>query len=226
MAGLESFAKLMSSEDGEDKFESMLYEYEYDDEEEGESVAEVPPMSVNLFIGFAVANQTSPADALILRLIERLPILQKSDPPTAKFLYDLMQRWNSRVIDLYRLKQLENGAADAETVLRLLINRAELRERVPNELSSVRGKNNIAGGIAVVIAGNQNEMTYVLNGANTETKTSLLAAARLVRAKLPVQNVGILLSSPDKLLALAAERYLESEDSAAARSLVLAKYVG
>jgi hypothetical protein len=41
------------------------------------------------------------------------------------------------------------------------------------------------------------------------------------REPLPVEKVGASLKSPDKLLALAAERYLESEDGAAARKLIL-----
>ncbi len=226
MADLEIFAKFMSSEDGESKFRAQLYQYDYGDVEDEESDTEIQPIPINLFIGFIVSNQNPPDDALILRLIERLPNIQKTDPPTAKFLYDLMQNWDSRIVDLYRLKQLENGAADAEAVLLLLINRAELRTRVPSELSFIKGKNNLAGGITAVISENENEMAGVLNGANTETRISLLAAARLIRAKLPVQNVGMFLNSPDKLLALAAERYLESEDSATARSLILAKYTG
>ena len=47
------------------------------------------------------------------------------------------------------------------------------------------------------------------------------ACARLLGGNLPVNEVGNLLEHQNKLLALAAERYLESEDSPEARNLVL-----
>jgi len=54
----------------------------------------------------------------------------------------------------------------------------------------------------------------------------MLACARMIRARLPVAKVTESLRSPDKRLATAAERYLESEDSAEARSAVLALHPG
>jgi len=48
----------------------------------------------------------------------------------------------------------------------------------------------------------------------------------MLREPLPVEKAGALLKSPDKLLALAAERYLESADSAEARKLIFELHPG
>jgi hypothetical protein len=68
------------------------------------------------------------------------------------------------------------------------------------------------------------EYDAILASENTEAKTAMLGCARLIRAELPVQKVAENLRSPDKMLALAAENYLESEDSPAARKIVLAHH--
>jgi len=59
-----------------------------------------------------------------------------------------------------------------------------------------------------------------------KAQLALLAGARYTHDKLPVELVGKLLDSPDRALAKAAESYLEVEDSAEARKLVLARRRG
>jgi hypothetical protein len=76
------------------------------------------------------------------------------------------------------------------------------------------------------IAEDRSEYLDILEQEDIEAQTALLGCARMIRAVLPVEEAGKLLQSPDRLLALAAGRYLESEDSLAARKLVLAKNRG
>jgi hypothetical protein len=95
---------------------------------------------------------------------------------------------------------------------------------VSNELYVLRGKNSLAGGIAACLIEDENDIVSAFHSENAETQIGILACARLLRKPLPVQEVGALLDSPNKILALAAERYLESEDSLEARQLVLAKH--
>jgi hypothetical protein len=85
----------------------------------------------------------------------------------------------------------------------------------------VRGRAPVALGIAACLIEDANGYDVLLAGENTEAKTAMLACARLIRAALPVRRVAENLKSPNKLLAMAAERYLESEDSPEARQIVL-----
>src|SRR5438045_5291016 len=66
----------------------------------------------------------------------------------------------------------------------------------------------------------------ILEKGGAETKAALLACARLIRAPLSVAAVALSLKSDNKLLALAAERYLESEDSPEAAKAILSLHPG
>ena len=72
----------------------------------------------------------------------------------------------------------------------------------------------------------EREWKSTLEGNDIKTQLALLAGARYLREKLPVELVGRLLNSPNRALAKAAESYLEVEDSAEARKLVLARHPG
>src|SRR5262249_46877857 len=63
-------------------------------------------------------------------------------------------------------------------------------------------------------------------GPDAKAQIALLAGARYLRDKLLVELVSKLLNSPNRALGKAAESYLEVEDSAEARRLVLAKRRG
>jgi hypothetical protein len=76
-------------------------------------------------------------------------------------------------------------------------------------------------GIAACLLEDKNDYEAILDRGDDSTKTALFACARLLRAPLSVEKVAKNLHSKDPLLALAAERYLESEDSPEARRIVL-----
>lgn len=217
MSALEIYAKLISTEEGQAKLQAYLYEY-YEEEEAAK------PLPVEIIIGKFVAEQETPADALVMRVVERLKILRKSNPAVAVILQDILQKWSHRLADLELLNWVANGKADVEVILNLLAKRTEMRERVPNELAALRQSEGLPRGIAAVISNDKNEMRNIIVQSSAETQIAALAAARLIRTKLPIEEVGKLLNTPNKMLALAAERYLESEDSPEARSSILAKY--
>lgn len=214
MSALESYVVEISKPDGYARVESRN---EYEDEN---------PLPVSVSIGKYLANLKDPGEDLIRLLIERQKILQKEKPEIAKILSQIMSKWQGRLVDLEMLGRITDGQADAATIVGALARRKELRERVSGELYALRGKSGLAGAMAACLIEDENDIVSAFHNENIEMQIGTLACARLLRKPLPVREVGALLDSTNKLLTLAAERYLESEDGLEARQLVLAKHKG
>jgi hypothetical protein len=152
--------------------------------------------------------------------------VERTNPPAAAILEELMLRWKGPGINAERLKRVKNGEVDIDSLIIVLADRKAIREAIPAEVSSMRAASGMARGIGSCIAEDRTEYIAILEQYDIEAQTALLGCARLIRAGLPVVEAGKLLHSRDKLLALAAARYLESEDSLAARKLVLAQNKG
>ena len=212
MAALEAYATAISTPEGVQKLTVNDYE-------EIET-----PLPVQMSVGRFLSEQVEPSDGLVSRALERLKVLRKTKPATASVLSDIMRKWQGRVIFLEMIKQIGSGAADAETIVNALAKRKMLLEKLPLELSAIRGKGGLPLGISSVISEDKAEMLSILRQTDAAAQTAMLAGARLIRASLPVREVGALLKSSDKTLALAAERYLESEDGVEARTLILAQH--
>lgn len=193
-----------------------------DEENVYEEDEELPPVEISL--GAYLTEYEKPTDGLVRRTIERIKVLQKSAPEVSAYLLAIFERWDNPLVDLEMLGWLNSSRANAETVLKLLTKRGEIRERVPNELALMRGKNAVMRGIGSVILDDKNDFAEILRVSDAETRTALLAFARLVRVKLPVNEVAPFLKSENKLLALAAERWLEAEDSVEARTILLDRF--
>ena len=162
-----------------------------------------------------------PGDPLVREVVVRIKLLEKSDPPVAATLRSILMNWKGAAINALFLQDLKDGKANATEVVKLLTVRKELREKQSGEVFDIRTGNPIAAGIAACLLENESDYTAVLGRDNNEAKAATFACARLIRAKLPVQEAAKYLSSSDKRLAVAAELYLESEDSPEARSIVL-----
>lgn len=203
--------KQESSEDEED------YEPGDDDEK---------PIPVEISLGMFLKNDEEPSDGLVLRTIGRIKVLEKTKPEIAAILLEILQNWENPLIDLEMLGWMNSSKTNVELVLKLLTKRGEMRERIPNELALWRGKSSILRAFCSVLLEDKSEFSAILREADAETSTALLAFARLVRVPLPVREVAGLIKNQNKMLALAAERYLESEDSVEARTLILAESKG
>lgn len=214
MSYLESYVEAISTPEG---FENVEQRDEYEEEN---------PLPVAVSIGEYLAKQSEPDENLILRTIERQKILQKEKPEVAKILSGIMSKWQGRLVDLEMLRKISDGKADVETITGALDRRAELNERVKNSLYAMRGKSGLAGAVAACLLMEDNDILSAFRSQDAEKQIGTLACARLIRAELPVNEVGVYLNSENKLFALAAERYLESEDSPEARNLVWAKHPG
>ncbi|MGI8883791.1 MAG: HEAT repeat domain-containing protein [Pyrinomonadaceae bacterium] len=226
MTALEAYATLVSTPAGLEQFNSYQYQEYYEggeDEDRGKPAQKSLPLQI--VIGKIVGEQEEPADGLVVLAVERVKILRRTKPLVAETLTEIMQKWKGRAIYLEILRQIRDGEADAETILSILAKRKDVREKVSGELAMLRGASGTARGIGACLIEDENDFLSILGQtAAIEAKTAMLACARLLRVKLPVTEVGTFLNNPNKLLALAAERWLESEDSVPARKLVLAKH--
>jgi hypothetical protein len=175
-----------------------------------------------VILGLQIMEHTEPGNELIEALLERIEYLDRKEPDIASALRKIIQNWRGAAVNSMLLRDLKNNKTDIDGVIKLLSLRKELKEKQFNEVSDVRGGSSIALGIAACLTETGSDYDAILAGENVESKIAMLACARLIRAALPVSAVAKHLQSPNKLLALAAERYLESEDSPGARMQILA----
>jgi hypothetical protein len=193
------------------------------------TVTSVPDMPYNLrdakmILGTLLVGEHEPTDELVAAVIERIDYLEKREPNVSAALRKIVQNWNGAAVNSMLLRDLKNNKADADTVVKLLSQRRHLKEKQFSEVYNIRSGGALAHGVSACLTEDANDYDAILAGENVESKIAMLGCARLIRAKLPVREVGKYLQSPNKLLSLAAERYLESEDSTEARTMVLARY--
>lgn len=220
MSALEAYAVMMSTPEGREKIQNQMYGNDVIiDFAPRTSNAELP---VQISIGMIVANQTEPTEGLVLRVIQRVKTLRRTKPAVAETLAEFMRKWQGRAIYVEMFRQIETGEANTDVIIGMLAKRKDVREKIPSQVALAHNANGILRGIAACISEDSLNYTGILNHTDREAQTALLGCARLIRAKLPVNEVGGFLKSPDKMQVLAAERYLESEDSAPARNLILA----
>ncbi|HEX8734155.1 MAG TPA: hypothetical protein VF721_02455 [Pyrinomonadaceae bacterium] len=183
----------------------------------------VPDMKdARVILGFQIAENTEPGNELVAALLDRIELLDRKEPSTANALRKIIQNWRGAAVNSMLLRDLKNNKSDIDGVVKLLSLRKELREKQFDEVSDIRGGSSIALGIAACLTESNSDYDAILAGENAESKIAMLGCARLIRAPLPVGVVAKNLQNPNKMLALAAERYLESEDSQEARMQVLA----
>ena len=179
------------------------------------------PADIKPLLGMQLINQPNAEDELVTALINRIETLDKDDPMVAYSLRQIIQNWNGAAVNRLLLRDLKNNRAGLDATVKILSLRKQMRENQSGEVADARAGNSIAAGIGACIFEDAGGYNALLEGEDLEARTAMLACARLIRAELPVQKVAENLKSPNKLLATAAERYLESEDSPEARRIVL-----
>lgn len=177
---------------------------------------------LKILLGTQLIENPEAEESLVNGVLDRINLLERKDPPTAVKLRYILQRWNGPAVNAMMLRDLKNGKANLDSIVKLLSLRKELMENQATAVYEVRDGSPLAFGIAACILDSNSDYDAILNGENVESKTAMLACARLVRADLPVKKTAEHLGSGNKMLALAAERYLESNDSPEARAAVLA----
>jgi hypothetical protein len=180
------------------------------------------PNDLRMILGQQLVSYDEPTDELVKAVIERINIHEKKNPQLASALRDIIQNWKGTAINALLLRDLRDGKSNLYAIVKLLILRREMREKQLNDVTDIRAGNATALGISACLLEQPDDYDAILSGDNIEAKAAMLSCARLIRAALPLQKVADNLKSENKLLALAAERYLESEDSPEARQMVLA----
>ncbi len=181
----------------------------------------IDPDDLNMMIGQQLLQIEEPGDPLIREVVARISLLEKREPETAETLRLMLLAWKGQAINAILLKDLKDNKSNANAILKLLSVRKDLREKQQADVFDIRTSNPTATGISACLLESEPDYIAILAGENTEAKAAMLACGRLIRAKIPVAEAAKFLSSNDKRLATAAELYLESEDSAEARSIVL-----
>ena len=238
MAALEAFASLAASPEERKKFETFVSTYrgrigeivlddeEYEEEEisgdEAESEPKVPAPPLQVSIGAFVAGIEEPGEGLVTRAAERLKALWRTNPAVAAELAAIMLKWKGPAMYAETLRRIRTDEGSIDDILNALTNRQEISEKVPGALAEMRGAGGVSRAIGACIAEDHLTVLSILAGNETDSQIAMLGCTRMLRAGLPVNEVGEILGSSNKLLALAAERYLESDDSLEARNLILA----
>ena len=169
-------------------------------------------------------NSEEISDELARAIVDRIEVLDEKDPSLAGAYRRMILKWQNAVINMLLLRDVKRDVADDDTILRLLSQRKSLREKQSGDVSDLVNGKPVAKGIAACLFEDQTDYITILENADAETKTAMLACARLIRSPLPVAKVAENLKSPNQMLQIAAERYLESEDSPEARGYVLARH--
>jgi len=202
---------------------SELYIYSYSDNRPQAAVGQ--PMSADELktrIGGQLMMSGIVSDELAAAVVERIAFLESRDPKMAESLRSIVLRWQNAAINMMLLSDVKRDRAPANGMLRLLAGRATLREKQPSDVFDLRTGSPASVGFAACMIEDSAEYRAIFEGENADTKTALLACGRLIRAPLPLVKVIELTHSGDKRISIAAERYLESEDSPQARAAVLA----
>jgi hypothetical protein len=184
------------------------------------------PLEIKKMVGVQLLNIQEVSDELAAGVVDHIEMLDKREPKVAGAFRRVVLRWDNTAVDLLFLRDLKRGFADADAIVRLLADRELLADELSTAVHDIRNGTPTAIGIAPCLLDDKPDYTTILDGAPTETKIAMLACARLIRAELPIDKVAAAARGTDKRLALAAERYLEAEDSQAARAIVLRLHPG
>ena len=195
------------------------------------------PESLSAWIGHAVVWQhkfgppnsygvrrSAFTESVAMGLIARIKALQGERPDVAAKLWKVARALDFPVVNTALAERIVEADADLETTLLALRRRQHLAVSSGTTLQPIVKQNGYVSGLAAILLDDEDNARSILESKDREAQMALLASARVIRDGLPVDLVGKLLASTDKSLALAAERYLESEDSPAARQLILARH--
>ena len=180
-----------------------------------------PKFDIRRALGLYITQQYIVREDLARAVVDRITSLDRSDSKTAEAMRRIVTRWHAPAVNALLLRDLKSGRTTTEALVKLLAIRKDLRTSQQTDVFDTRTGSPMAVGISACLIEEANDYEAILDSASDEAKTALLACSRLIRAPLPIQKVAENLQSKDKLLALAAERYLESEDSPEARRIVL-----
>jgi len=221
---VEAYAREATLEEGDQK--SMV----------ASAVLSLKPPLPNVSIGgiFKVSlermfNESKPiqvTEGLAVRLIERAKALRATEPAVARKILRVVEDFPLRVAEVNLVERIGEGWADLDSIKLALKTRDALMKSAGEELYGLIKEGGYAAGVAAAILADEREWKAMLENGDAKAQLALFACARYLRDKLPVDPIAGLLNSPNIGLAKAADSYIEIEDSAEARKLVLARHPG
>jgi hypothetical protein len=100
-------------------------------------------------------------DDLGRAVVDRIAVLDKSNKPLAEALRRIALKWQSPVVNLLLLSDLKNGRSDSESILKLLSERKNLREKQSTDVFDIRTGSQTAIGISPCLMEDQNDAAPV-----------------------------------------------------------------
>ena len=211
---VERFAEFTETSEGQEKWEKAAYSLEESD------------VSAEIAVGGYIAQQGPEDDRTAELLVKRIDELRASKPPLADRLQKLSSEWKSTTADRVVLRHLREGSVTAPDLESALGRRESIQKTVGPELKELESLKAFPSGIAAVLAADHERELAILASSDVETVQGLLAAARVVREKLPIAKVDALITPANPLLSKAAEEFLIADDTPEARRLLLARHPG
>jgi HEAT repeats len=213
-AAIEAYARAMSNSEGEETIMSS---------KNGEN-EEPLPMKVSIGRIIHESDEIQITEGLAASLFARVDKLRSKQPKVAKQILKTIREVPLHIADVKLIERLREGTADIDDLTFALEFRDSLQENVAGELHALFKRRGYVSGIAAAMLNDRNNINDLLAGKDSKAQLALLACARYLRDKLPIDSVAALLNGPDRILAKAAGNYLEVEDSAEARKLIIAKH--
>ncbi len=144
-------------------------------------------------------------------------------PEVARIILNKIRALPLNIAIVKLVERIGNGSADIADLKLALRERDTLAQDLRDELTELIKRGGYASGIAAIALGNSDRQIEILKGNDVKAQIALLAGARYLIEKLPIELLKELIVSPDKALAQAVENYLEVEGGADARKLILAR---
>src|SRR5215510_5076716 len=213
-AAIEAYAKMVVTEAGSEKIN------------QAKSSDPGKPLSLQVSVGRILSESETiqTTEGLAVRLIERATSLRASQPAVARQILRNIGGDPLPVVEINLVERIGAGRADVDALRLALEKRDSIRKSAADELFSLTKQGGYAAGVAAAILNDEREHRETLGGRDAKAQLALLAGARYLRDKLPVELVSGLLNSMNLALAKAAESYLEVEDSAEARKIIMVRH--
>ncbi|MDI1243576.1 MAG: hypothetical protein PSX80_16825 [bacterium] len=180
--------------------------------------------TVKFLVATQLVSLDDPDEPLVRGTVDRIAALDTREPIVANALRKVILGWNGAAVNSLIMRDTRAGKLDVDAILKLLAKRKELREKQAADVAEMRGGVPAAKAIGACLLEDKVGYDAMLTTGPDAAKVALFACARLIRAELPLAKVVPNLKSANKMLAIAAERYLVSEDSHEARAAILALY--
>jgi len=216
-AAVEAYARMIVNQGGAEKIEVAKYNNGPDNS---------LPLKVSVGRIFNDSETIQATEGMAVMLLERAKALRATEPAVAREILRIIEAAPLRPVEVNLVERIGEGRADVDSVALALERRDALAPSAGDELNGLIKQGGYAAGVAAAILNDEHDWKAALESGDAKTQLALLAGARYMRDKLPVESVARLLNSPNRELAKAAESYLEIEDGPEARKLVLARHPG